>query len=118
MTAVKLSEKMGKSRALLSVYRKIRNLPKKTDPMVINNMYLFERERQDRVKSKIQDMYYELKESKNIRNFGLVLEAKGSMTHKGFSVMLGRSFMQRERLIGLRAIEHYEEIIKMYEEWK
>jgi len=118
MTAVKYSEKVGKSRSLLSVYRKLRGLPLKTDPIVIHETYIKEMERQDNAICALQDLYYELKDTKNIRNFGLFLESKGLLTHKSFNVMLNKSFMSRERLIGLKSVEHYENIVRLYEEWK
>ena len=118
MTAVEYSKHLGKSGALLSLYRKNRGLPKKTSSVVIYNTYLAEFKRQEEARGKIQAMYYELKDGKNLRNFGLFLEANNVMTHKSFNVMVGRSFKSIERLIGIEHVEHYEKIIKLYEVWR
>lgn len=118
MTAVEYSKHLGKSGSLLSLYRKNRGLPKKTSSVVIYNTYLAEFQRQEEARRKIQDMYYELKDAKLLTKFGLFLEANNVMTHKSFNVMVGRSFRNIERLIGLEHVEHYETIIKLYEEWR
>jgi len=118
MTAIKLSKTVGKSRSFLSVYRQMRGMPLKTEPSFIHATYQKELIRQDNARNAVQDMYYELKDNRNIRKFGLYLEEKDVMTHKSFNVMLGRSFMTMQRLIGIKAIESYENIVRLYEEWK
>ena len=118
MTAIKYSQALGKSRALLSVYRKNRNMPKKTEPREIYEAYMNEVREQDDVINQFQQIYFELKDAKAIRKFGLVLEEKGVMTHKSLQVAFGRCFRATDRLIGYDHIQRFKRIIELYEEWK
>ena len=118
MTATEYSVKVGRCKALLSVYRKNRGMPKKTPSRDIYIAYISEVNEQNVTRDKFQELYFELKEAKSIRKFGLFLEGKGIMTHKSLQVAFGRSFRSTERLIGSEHVKRFKQIIKLYEEWK
>ena len=93
-------------------------MPKKTEPREIYEAYMNEVREQDDVINQFQQLYYELKDTKSIRKFGLVMAAKGIITHKSLNVAFGRSFRVVGRLIGYDHIQRFKQIVNEYEVWR
>ena len=118
MTMEQYSLSLGKSRAAIAVYRRLRGLPKGTDSKVVLDMYKAELKEQFDVKEKLQEIYYELKDKRKLKEFGIFLELNGLYKNRCVEIIFNKAFRTSDRLIGKSHIEKHKKIIKLYGEWR
>ena len=81
-------------------------------------MYLEEKNEQEKVLLKIQEMYFYLKDNRDILCFYRFLENKNIYCHANtFRNALYNAFKQTEYMRQVEHIKRLKQVIKAYEEW-
>ena len=109
---------LGKSRAAIAAYRRLRDVKKGTDAKVVLDMYKAELKEQFDVKEQLQNIYYELKEVRKLKEFGVYLESKGLYKKRCVEMIFNKAFRTSDRLIGKPHIENHKKVLEFYKEWR
>ena len=115
------SESLGLSKSNLGVYRINRGFGKKTKPSVVYEAYKKELETQKDARNKLQEIYYELRDSRGDTTlFARYLVSKMIIgTERGLRQILEHSFQNiYGRLVGSKYTERHIKIINAYKEWR
>ena len=115
------SESLGLSKSNLGVYRMNRGFGKKTKPNVVYEAYKKELETQKDARNKLQEIYYELRDSRGDTTlFARYLVSKLIIgTEKSLRQILEHSFQNLDgRLVGSKYTERHIKIINAYKEWR
>ena len=114
MTMEQYSLSLGKSRSIIAVYRKQRNIPKGTNAKIVLDMYKAEFKEQFEIKEQLQEIYYELKEARKLKEFGEFLESIGLYKKRCVEMIFNKAFRTSDRLIGKTHIEKHKQVIWHY----
>ena len=109
---------LGKSRAAIAAYRRLRGVKKGTDAKIVLDMYKAELKEQFDVKEQLQNIYYELKEVRKLKEFGVYLESKGLYKKRCVEMIFNKAFRTSDRLIGKPHIENHKKVLEFYKEWR
>ena len=119
MTCKELSLRLGHDANCLNVYRRKRDLPKKTSPLAIYEMYRAEKQNEDRLAIELQNAYYDLQDNKQLSKFGLHLVSIGLMSHhNSIHEFFNRCFATHKRIIGKYYTSKRQKVLEAYKEWK
>ena len=115
---IEYSKQAGKSRSYMSSYKYSRNLDKDIPNEKLFKMYLEEKNEQEKVLLEIQEMYFQLKDHRDILCFYRFLENKNIYCHANtFRNALYNAFKQTEYMRQVEHIKRLKQVIKAYEEW-
>ena len=118
MTCKDYSLMLGHDSNCLNVYRRKRNMPKKTSPLKIYEAYKAEKKQEDKLAIELQNAYYDLVDKKLLAQFGVYLVNKKLISNKNSVYeFFNRCFASHHRIIGEYYTSKRRMILEAYKEY-
>ena len=118
MTCKDYSLMLGHDSNCLNVYRRKRNMPKKTSPLKIYEAYKAEKKQEDKLAIELQNAYYDLVDKKLLAQFGVYLFNKKIISNKNSVYdFFNRCFSSHKSILGKYYTDKRKKVLEAYKEY-
>ena len=118
MTCKDYSLMLGRDANCLNVYRRKRNMPKKTSPLRIYEAYKSEKQMEDNLAIELQNAYYDLCEKNKLPLFGVYLVSKKVISNKNSVYdFFNRCFSSHKSILGKYYTDKRKAVLEAYKEY-